>query len=59
MQINITPGEAQALVDLMDRECRTGGVQAAALYGPVARQIIEAAQAETQEQDNGENHGHD
>lgn len=45
MNIQLTPGEAQALFDLVDRECRVGGAQAAATFGPVVRQMIEAAQA--------------
>jgi hypothetical protein len=55
VKINLTTGEAQALCDLMDEKTRLGGLQAAALYGPIARQIIDAAQAEkqAQEADNG------
>lgn len=64
MQITLTPGEAQALADVMDEKVRTGGLEAAALYGPIARQMIEAAKAKTQEQQeketpDGEDHGHD
>jgi hypothetical protein len=46
MQIDLTPGEAQALADLMDREVRLHGIQAAALYGGVLRQMIEKAKEE-------------
>lgn len=58
MKIELNNAEANALAELIDREVRTGGVQAAALYGPIARRMIEAAQAE-QETENGEDHGHD
>lgn len=57
MQITLTPGEAQAIADLIDRETRMNGAQAAAIYGGVMRQIIEAAQAEQQkEETNGDDH---
>lgn len=54
--ITLTPGEAEALAGLMDRESRMNGAQAAATFGNVLRQMIEAAKAETpseQEADNG------
>ena len=54
--ISLTDGEAQSIADLMDRECRMNGLQSAATYGPIARKIVEAAQAarETEkEADNG------
>lgn len=57
MQITLTPGEAQAIADLMDREVRTNGAQAAAVFGPVLRQIIEAAQAEAAQKQENENNG--
>ena len=44
--IELTPGEAQALADLMDREVRIHGIQAAALYGNVLRQMIEKAKTD-------------
>lgn len=56
MNITLTQGEANAIAELIDREVRTGGVQAAALYGPIARQMIEQAQ---QEHDNGDDHSDD
>lgn len=49
MQIQVTAGEAQAVADLIDRECRLHGAQAAAIYGGVMRQMIEAAKAEQEE----------
>ncbi|TFL16452.1 hypothetical protein [Jannaschia formosa] len=56
MQITLTlsMGEAQAIADLMDPHIRAGGIQAAAVYGPVARQIIEQAQKAKQETENGD-----
>lgn len=58
MKLELTQGEANAIAELIDREVRTGGVQAAALYGPIARQMIEQAQ-QKQEQANGDDHGDD
>lgn len=58
MNITLTQGEANAIAELIDREVRTGGVQAAALYGPIARQMIEQAQQE-KEQADGDDHGDD
>ena len=47
MQIELTQGEAQALADLMDRECaRVPGLQTAMLWAPIGRRVVEAAQAE-------------
>jgi len=54
MQIEMTPGEAQALGNLIDREVRLNGVQAAATFGNVLRQMIEQAQKEA---DNGDDQG--
>jgi hypothetical protein len=58
MQINITNSEAQALAELIDREVRMNGAQAAATFGNIMREMITAAQTE-KESDNGENHSHD
>lgn len=44
MTITMTPDEAQAIANLLDRECRLNGAQAAAIYGNVLRQMIEQAQ---------------
>jgi len=54
MNIQLTAGEAQALADLIDREVRMNGGQAAATYGPLLRQMIEAAQAEQKESQDGD-----
>lgn len=58
MQITLTQPEAHAVADLIDRECKLNGAQAAATFGNVIREIITAAQAE-KEAENGEDHGND
>lgn len=47
MRIELTPDEAQSVANLMDREVRLNGAQAAAIYGNVLRQMIEQAQKES------------
>jgi hypothetical protein len=57
MQITITPGEAQALFNLIDREVRISGGQAAATFGNILRQMIEQAQVETASEQEQEANG--
>lgn len=43
MKIDLTPKEAEALAQLLDREVRLNGGHAAAMFGGVLRQMIEQA----------------
>ena len=49
MKIEMTIPEAQLLLQLIDKEVRTGGVQASAAFGPVSRQMIDRANEEAAE----------
>jgi hypothetical protein len=57
INLEITLGEAQAIADLIERECRASGFQSVATFGGISRQIIKGVQdaqqaAETVDKEN-------
>lgn len=55
VSLTITANQAQAVYDLIDKEVRVNGAQAAMLYSPVVTELVRAVQeAQKAEKENTE-----